>query len=247
GDINPLGYKAIHQPRDAEPLGNRLGLSVLQAVRKIRCVDSGRLQVLNEGLDLPPADNTRRIDAPVNAHGKMLASPQGTTLDLRSCLELVGKHGVSAEFPSYYSHRYLHEKKMGRADLARLDRENRAAMKAYIQNIRTMEELTRLQTNLALLRKHQERNRLAGMKPVKAELVGLRVGDFVLVTFPGELTVEIGLNIKKSAPHRPTFVAGYTNGYLYYTPTAKQLQNAGSAQEDSDCVLAPEWEKVFMD
>jgi hypothetical protein len=67
----------------------------------------------------------------------------------------------------------------------------------------------------------------------------------VLVTFPGELTVEIGLNIKKATPHKTTFVAGYTNGYIYYTPTAKQLQNVGGAQEDSDCLLAPEWEKLF--
>ena len=40
-------------------------------------------------------------------------------------------------------------------------------------------------------------------------------------------------------------MAGYTNGYIYYTPTAEQLQNVGGAQEDSDCLLAPEWEKMF--
>ena len=74
---------------------------------------------------------------------------------------------------------------------------------------------------------------------------GLRVGDFVLVTFPGELTVQIGLNIKKASPHKHTFVAGYTNGYIYYAPTAEQLQNVGGAQEDSDCLLAPEWQKMF--
>ena len=77
------------------------------------------------------------------------------------------------------------------------------------------------------------------------ELVGLRVGDFVLVTFPGELTVEIGLNLKKASPHKPTFVAGYTNGYIYYCPTAEQLANVGNAQEDSDCILAPEWQALF--
>src|SRR6185369_7671110 len=108
-------------------------------------------------------------------------------------------------------------------------------------------QLTRVQTNLALLRKHDATNRAAGRKPLEVELVGVRVGDFVLITFPGELTVEIGLNVKKSSPHKTTFVAGYTNGYIYYTPTAKQLQNVGGAQEDSDCLLAPEWEKLFMD
>ena len=56
----------------------------------------------------------------------------------------------------------------------------------------------------------------------------------MLVTFPGELTVQIGLNIKQAAPHKPTFVAGYTNGYIYYAPTKEQLQNVGGAQEDSE-------------
>jgi hypothetical protein len=247
GDVNPVGYKAIHQPRDAEPLGNRLGLSVLEAVRKIRCADGGTLRALNENLELPRADNSARIDAMLLEQAKLLKSLRGTTLNLRSFLELVGKDAASEEFPSYYSHRYLHEKKLGREDLTRLDRENRAAVKAYVQNIQTMEELTRLQTNLALLRKHRERNRQAEMKPLKVEVGGLRVGDFVLLTFPGELTVEIGLNIKQSSPHRHTFVSGYTNGYIYYTPTAKQLQNVGGAQEDSDCLLAPEWEKLFME
>jgi len=247
GDINPIGYKEIHQPRNAEPLGNMLGLSVLQAVRKIKCADGKSFKVHNEKLGLPRADFTKRIDAMTLEQAKLLKSLQGTTLNLRTFLELVNKHGTTAEFPSYYSHRYMHEKKLGRDDLLRLDKSNRDNMKAYIQNIRTMEELTRLQTNLALLRKHQERNRLAGMKPLQVEMVGLRIGDFVLITFPGELTVEIGLNIKKASPHKHTFVAGYTNGYIYYTPTAKQLQNVGGAQEDSDCLLAPEWEKLFYE
>ena len=40
-------------------------------------------------------------------------------------------------------------------------------------------------------------------------------------------------------------MAGYTNGYIYYAPTAEQLRNVGGAQEDSDCLLAPEWQKIF--
>ncbi|HUP78457.1 MAG TPA: hypothetical protein VM260_07805, partial [Pirellula sp.] len=37
GDINPILYKDVEHPRSAEPLGNLLGLSTLQAVRKIEC------------------------------------------------------------------------------------------------------------------------------------------------------------------------------------------------------------------
>ncbi len=39
-----------------------------------------------------------------------------------------------------------------------------------------------------------------------------------------------------------TFVAGYTNGYIYYTPTADQRNNSGYAQEDCDTLVAPEWQ-----
>lgn len=245
GDINPVLYKDVNQPRHAEPLGNMLGLSVLKAVRRIQCSDTASLHVLHEKLGLPRADNTKRIDAMLAEQAKLLKSLKGTSLNLRTFIPLVVKYNAAPEFPSYYAHRYLHEKKLGRDDLARLDETNRKNMKAYMENIFIMEELTRLHTNLALLRKHQETNRLAGMKPLEVEVVGLRVGDFVLVTFPGELTVEIGLNIKKASPHRHTFVAGYTNGYIYYTPTAKQLENVGGAQEDSDCLVAPEWQRLF--
>jgi len=247
GDINPIRYKDVHQPRHAEPLGNKLGLSVLQAVRKIKCDSTGPLTILHEKLDLPRADNTERIEALVAEQARLVKSFQGTSLNLKTFLELANKYNLSREFPSYYSHLYLTEQAQGREDLRKLDAENRRNLKAYIDNLMTMEKLTRVQTNLALLRKHQETNLAAGRKPLRVEILAIRIGGFVIVTFPGELTVEIGLNIKKASPHKPTFVAGYTNGYIYYTPTAKQLQNVGGAQEDSDCLLAPEWQKIFED
>ena len=40
-------------------------------------------------------------------------------------------------------------------------------------------------------------------------------------------------------------MAGYTNGYIYYAPAAEQLKNVGGAQDDSDCILAPEWQALF--
>lgn len=247
GDINPTGYKDVHRPRDAEPLGNRLGLSVLKAARSIRGVDGAALKIVNEKLALPRADLSSRIDALLAEQARLLKSLKGTTLNLKTFLELSVKYNLASEFPSADAQRYLAEKRQGRDDLLKLDAANRAAVKAYLQNVLTMEQLTRVQTNLALLRKHQARNLAAGRKPVEVEVVGLRVGDFVLVTFPGELTVEIGLNVKKASPHKTTFVAGYTNGYLYYTPTAAQLRNVGGAQEDSDCFLAPEWEQLFYE
>ena len=118
-------------------------------------------------------------------------------------------------------------------------------MDAYLGNIEIMEQLTRLNTNLALLKRHLERSRATPGDTLRAEVCGLRVGDFKLVTFPGEVTVRIGLNIKSAAGDPNAHVSGYTNGYIYYTPTAAQRRNSGYAQEDCDSIVAPEWQDIF--
>lgn len=245
GDINPVFYKDVNLPRDAEPLGNILGLSTLKAVRGIECREDSRLTVLNEMLELPRADYEERIGVMEEEQLDLLQSLRGTTLNFKTFLPLAVKYRMFPDYPSYYSHRYLHEKDLEREHLAGLDQQNRRAMEQYLNNIHTMEQLTRLQTNLRLLRKHQKEMLAAGRRTLDVELVALRVGDFVMLTFPGELTVRIGLNLKAASPQQNTFIAGYTNGYIYYAPTAEQLLNVGGAQEDSDCLLAPEWQAIF--
>ncbi len=245
GDINPINYKAVNHLRSAEPLGLMLGLSTLRAVRKIKSQPGQPLVVHSEKLKLPRADHTKRIAA-MEAERKTLAdSLNGTFLNLNTFLPLAAKYGLAADFPSLNSYRYLHEREMGRTGLQKMDAKNRVNMEAYIRNVHTMEQITRLNTNLRLLKKHQKDGYGSGNKTIEAEVAGLRVGEFVMVTFPGELTVPIGLNIKKASPHDLTFIAGYTNGYIYYAPTAKQLRNAGGAQEDSDCLLDPAWQKLY--
>ncbi|MDE2681065.1 MAG: hypothetical protein OSB29_06840 [Verrucomicrobiota bacterium] len=245
GDINPINYKAVNHLRNAEPLGLMLGLSTLRAVRKIKSQPGQPMVVHSEKLKLPRADHAKRIAA-MEAERKTLSdSLNGTFLNLNTFLPLAAKYNLSPDFPSLNSYRYLHERKMGRAGLDKLDATNRANLRAYVRNIHTMEQITRLNTNLRLLKRHHATGHAVGNKTIDVEVAGLRVGEFVLVTFPGELTVQIGLNIKKISPHDLTFVAGYTNGYIYYAPTAKQLRNAGGAQEDSDCLLDPAWQKLY--
>ncbi len=245
GDINPVYYKDVDHPRDAESLGNLLGLSTLRAVHAINTTDDDRLRALNETIALPRADLAPRISALESEQQRLVSSLRGTSLNLKTFLPLAVKYNLSRDYPSYYSHRYLHDRALGRDGLEKLDAENRRNLDAYIRNIHTMENLTRNQTNLALLRKHQAQLVEAGSRTIDVELVGLRIGDFVLLTFPGELTVEIGLDLKARSPHEHTYIAGYTNGYIYYAPTADQLRNVGRAQEDSDCILAPQWQELF--
>jgi len=245
GDINPVLYKDVDHPRDAEPLGSRLGLSVLEAVRQISCQESGTLSTVRKVIDLPRADLAPAIGALQAEQARLLQSLQGTSLNLKTFLQLAMKHGLAPNFPSYYAHRYLHDQALGRDDLNRLDALNRRNLEQYARNIHTMEELTRVRANLDLLQMHHAQNVAAGQAALAVEVLGLRIGDFVLVTFPGELSVQIGLNLKQRSPHPFTFVTGCTNGYIYYAPTAEQLRNRGGAQEDSDCLLAPEWQQLF--
>ena len=245
GDINPVYYKDVNHPRSAEMLGNVLGLSTLRSVREISTSADARLTVINDTISLPRADLAQRIVEVESEQLRLAQSLGGTSLNLKTFLSLAAKYGESPEFPSYYSHLYMQEEALGRSDLSRLDAENRRNMQAYVRNVYTMEQLTRVNTNLALLKKHHAQNVAAGSRTIEVEVVGLRIGEFVLVTFPGELTVRIGLGIKERSPHPHTFVAGYTNGYIYYCPTVEQLANRGNAQEDSDCILAPEWQEVF--
>ena len=244
GDINPVLYKDVYLPRDARPLGQQLGLSTLQAVRRIVPQDA-TFNVTMEKIVVPRANHARRIAELEQEREKLMTSLRGTTLNLKTFLSLYTRDGVAGDYPSAYAHHYLSEAQTGREDMKRLDAENRKQVDAYLQNVHTMEELTRVQTNLALLRRHQQRYDAVGGQPVEAEVVGLRVGSFYLVSFPGELTVQIGLNLKQASPHEHTFIAGYSNGYLYYAPTEEQLKNVGNAQEDSDCLLAPGWQEIF--
>ena len=245
GDVNPILYKDVDHPRNAEQLGAMLGLSTLQAVRDIRQGQPGSLMVINEALQLPRADLARRIESMSDRQARLLNSLKATNLNLRTYVSLVLKHSLWPDFPSYYSHRYIHEQSVGTTEFRDLDAGNRRDITEYAANIYIMEELTRIGVNINLLKKHQARNKGAGSSTVEVEVVGLRVGEFIVVTFPGELSVQIGLNIKRRSPHGATFVAGYTNGYIYYAPTAEQLNNPGGAQEDCDCILSEEWQELY--
>ncbi|MFN0197578.1 MAG: hypothetical protein ACKVT0_12610 [Planctomycetaceae bacterium] len=245
GDINPVMYKNPDVPQDCEPLGNMLGLSTMRGVRKIKCQADVDFKVIRETMDLPRADLADRIASLEAEQLALMGSLGGTSLTLKAFIPLAVKYNVSGEFPNYYSHRYLQDEMIGRTDWVTLDERNKLKMEAYVKNIHTMEQMTRNNANLALLRMHQKQNIDAGKRTVEVEMLGWRIGDFVMLTFPGELTVRIGLNIKSNSPHDATFVSAYTNGYIYYCPTADQLKNVGYAQEDSDCILAPEWQELY--
>ncbi|MGC3965998.1 MAG: hypothetical protein QM775_01095 [Pirellulales bacterium] len=193
------------------------------------------------------ADLESRMAAIEAEQKKLITTLRGTSLNFQQFLPLYVTTKVAGDYPSYYSHDYLREQAQGREDRKKLDAENQANLAAYLQNIHAMEQLARLQANYNLLKKHHAQNVAAGSATLDVEIAALRIGDVSLITFPGELTTQVGLNIKTRAPRPHTFVAAYTNGYIYYAPTAEQRRNVGYAQEDCDSLVAPEWQKLYED
>jgi len=245
GDINPIRYKDITHPRDAELLGNLLAVSVLKANRDIKTEQEKELAWHHEILSLPRADLAPTITELETEQARLVKNLQGTSLNFKNFHKLYSIQKAFPEFPSADSAEYLHEDLIQRPYLKALDAENRSNVDAYLKNIHTMEALTRNQTNLALLKMHHKENLDAGSRTIEVEIVRVKIGDLKIVTFPGELTVQIGLNIKQELKDEPVAVCGYSNGYIYYAPTTEQLVNRGYAQEDSDCLLAPQWQAIF--
>lgn len=65
----------------------------------------------------------------------------------------------------------------------------------------------------------------------------LRVGDCAIVAAPGELFVELGIEIKRRSPFGQTAVVGLANDSIGYIPTRRAFEEGGYEPEIS--VLAP--------
>jgi hypothetical protein len=242
GDINPVHYKEVSRPADAEPLGTMLGASVLAAMRRFEPQNDATLKISREVLQLPrAADFEKRIENVETEQKTLVAALKPTNINFKTFLPLLMQHRLFPDMPSHYAQGYLDNAQ----PLQQLDADNKALVEAYLANLAIMEKLTRLNANLALLKKHLADTLAANRPTLDAEVCGLRVGAFKLVTFPGEVTVQVGLNIKKAAQDANAHVSGYTNGYIWYTATEQQRRNTGYAQEDCDVMVAPEWQKMF--
>ncbi len=244
GDISTVLYKDVNSPRDAEILGKMLGFSAMEAINEIQTGKGGDLNVISEVIKLPRrTDLPERIESQKAEEAKLLQSLRATSLNMKTFIPLYIKYNLNEEYPSYYSHRYLHDEMIGRNDLKMLDVENRRNLDKYLSNIYAMESLARIQENVFYLRKFNELNIAAGEATIDVEIQAMRIGKFVLVAFPAEVSVQVGLNIKEKSPYEFTFAAGFTNGYIHYAPTAEQFD--GDAYEDTNCFLAPEWQEIY--
>ncbi|MFM9960704.1 MAG: neutral/alkaline non-lysosomal ceramidase N-terminal domain-containing protein [Planctomycetaceae bacterium] len=62
---------------------------------------------------------------------------------------------------------------------------------------------------------------------VKLKLQAIRIGELGIVAIPAEVFTEIGLEIKRRSPLKPTFTISLANGWDGYLPTPQQHELAG--------------------
>lgn len=244
GNITEILYKNVNDYRDCEPFGRMLGASTLKGFREIETAKTKQFSVISKTIELPlRQDISEHIKELETQEQELLASLRLTSLNMKTFIPLYIKYALSPNFPSYYSYRYLHEEKEGIEGLTTVDKENRANIEKYIQNMRAMDKLAQIQENKTFLKIKQGEIEKTNKKTISTEIEGIRIGDFVLVTFPGEPFAEIGLNIKKNSPYKNTFLAAYSNGYMHYAPTADSYKEWG--YEIMNCIFAPEWQAIY--
>lgn len=243
GDVCELLYKDVNRPRDCRPMGPMIGMSVLQALEGVETSDA-TLKVVSETVRLPRrTDIPDRIAALKAEQEQLLASLRGTSLNFRSFLPLYLRYALNPEYPADYSYRYLHAEAVGETELVGMDAENRQNLDKYLSNIRAMERLAHIQDDLGTLLKHKADNDASGEDTIAAEIMAMKIGDFVLITAPIEVLSQVGLNVKQASPHKHTFMSAFTNGYMHYGPPAEDYDKGG--YEVTECLLGAGWQQIY--
>lgn len=244
GDITEILYKNVNDVRNCELFGQMLGESTLKGFREIETAKTNRFKVITKTIELPlRQDISTHITTLEQQEKQLLESLRSTSLNMKSFIPLYIKYALSPEYPSYYSYRYIHENKEGKEGLMEMDSENRRNLDKYLQNMRAMDKLAQIQENKAFLLKKQGEIENFKKSTISTEIEGIRIGDFVIVTFPGEPFAQVGLNIKEKSPDTYTFMAGFSNGYMHYAPTSDSYVEWG--YEVMNCIFAPEWQSIF--
>lgn len=243
GDILDIQLKDLNRVRDVEPFGMKLGFQVLRALPGIQ-THEGKLNMISEYIELPRRkDAQTRMEPLRREQEELLQSLRFTSLNLRTFLDMYHRYALNPDYPATYSYAYHQADRLGDTSLRDMDAYNRAELEKYVQNIRAMERLARIQDDLATYARHEAINQASGSDTILAEIQGIRIGDFVMVSAPIEILTEVGMNVKRASPHPHTYIAAFANGYMHYGPPASAYDKGG--YEVIECFLAPEWQAIF--
>jgi len=247
GDVNEVTIADHNNRNRVTEFGVKLGQSVLDGYAGI-AAKPGTLKVASRNVEFPLRkdipDCLARLGQQQDALRASLNTAYAYLLSFKEFLPLYLRYALNPEYPSHLSYRYLKAAECADATLDEEDAHNRLEIQKYLERIQIMEEMTRNELKISMLKKHQEVIEGIGTPTIGAEIKGLKIGECVLITAPMEMLTEVGLVVKKMSPFPHTYVVSLANGYLHYAAPASYYPRGG--YEVNECLLAPEWEEVFM-
>jgi hypothetical protein len=246
GDVHEVTVADHNHRHRVTEFGSKLGQSVLAGYAGVT-VGPGLLAVASRNVEFPLRtdipDCLARLGQQQDALQASLNTAYAYLLSFKEFLPLYLRYALNPEYPSHLSYRYLRAGECGDDALDEDDQRNRLEIQKYLERIQIMEEMTRNELKISMLKKHQEVIAGIGTPTVGAEIKGLKIGDCVLLAAPLEVLTEVGLNVKKMSPFPHTYVVSLANGYLHYAAPASYYPRGG--YEVNECLLAPEWEDIF--
>ena len=246
GDVNELSIGDHNNRNRVTEFGTKLGQSVLAGYTGITA-GPGTLAVATRNVEFPLRkdipDCLARLAQQQDTLKASLNTAYAYLLSFKEFLPLYLRYALSPQYPSHLSYRYLKAAECGDDTLDEEDRHNRLEIQKYLERIQIMEEMTRNELKISMLKKHQEVIAGIGTPTIGVEIKCIKIGDCVLIAAPLEMLTEIGLNVKKMSPFPHTYVASLANGYLHYAAPASYYPRGG--YEVNECLLAPEWEEMF--
>jgi len=164
-------------------------------------------------------------------------------LNFKNFLPLYMKYLISPEYPLDHKYAYIKAEALGSNQLTEQDAINRGNIALYLDGIEKMEKIGKLSDCLQTLQWHKKRLNKLG-KTVTAEVLGIKLGDTVLLSAPVEPVNAVGRLIYDRYADKNIFFAAYSNGYIHYGATPEQYAKGG--YETCECDLAPEWLGVYF-
>ena len=173
-----------------------------------------------------------------------MADLRFNALDIKTFIPLYMKYLLDPEYPNTFSYQYIQARKNGDPHWDWLDGQNRKLVNCYLENVRKMERISKLDDDIETSLRHRKINADSGESVIHGELTGIRVGKLAILGMPVEPMVETGLELKCTSGFADTMIAGFSNGYMHYGTTPEYYALHG--YDATERFLAPEWIDVCM-
>jgi len=192
----------FHDIKYAERWGNMVGGEALKVAEGIETHPELTLNVVSERVDLP----VRKLPEEDELK-KMIEEGEKNLDELKSVAEArtLASSATTSGSPNV-------------AEFAKIRESYHQLMSAYIPLEWAQEAFSVIESGQAV-------------EHLEMDIQVMRINDALLVAMPGEIFVDIGLNIKKASSYPYTFVVEMANGAIGYLPTRKAFERGGYETE----------------